>query len=422
MTVRRTADRRPVIVFCTERFWPACGGVEQYVLELARAFRYAAHVLVLTVVRTERGLPQTLAAGGRTCLRANDGLANIDVLTLRLEGPARYIYRGVAALERIAHSIARGRYYDTRWRAREVTARLLAWAGQAHTRGVLGEEVVLHAMGPWELGGTGDRLFSGAARVATPFIHPGYWGEDERSRQWYRSRDHVVALGERDALACHAAGVPMERITVVPTFRPREVEPTEPGGRRRSVLFLGVARYYKGADVFVEMVRLLRAELRNVDFVWAGAIPTEPSALALVDEARAAGVAVLGRVSEERKWRLLREAFCTCLPSGTEVAPYVVLESWAAGTPVVATDLPALREFVDDGGLLCSRSPGAFAAAVRQLLTNAHVRERLVSSGRRLLRTRHDITANARRLREAYEHALERRQERLGRPVGAVRS
>lgn len=395
------------LVLCTERFWPAHGGVERYVFEIARMFRDTARVLVVTAVRGDRTLHQALLASRGSAMQRDDTPLDIEVLTLGLDAAARHSYRAITAIERVIHSVAGRHYYRTRWQVQQQTAALLSSNG-ARCLPRVGDrnDVVVHAMGPWELGLVGDLLFPQAARVVTPFIHPGHWGEDVFSRRWFRSRDGVVALGHEDFKSCEAAGVAAERIAIVPTIAPPITEGL-PRSRRRTVLFLGVARPYKGVDVFVETARIAENKGLGAEFVWAGAIPSEAEGVA--GAARRAGVRVVGAVDEHEKTRLLGEAHCVCLPSSTEIAPYAILEAWAANTPVVVTDVEPLREFVADGGLICQKVADAFAAAATELVARPELADTLARNGRAILRSRHDAATIASQLISVYEHARSRR-------------
>jgi phosphatidylinositol alpha-mannosyltransferase len=81
------------------------------------------------------------------------------------------------------------------------------------------------------------------------------------------------------------------------------------------------------------------------------------------------GVHALGKVSDERKRQALREADLLCAPSlGGESFGMVLTEAFAAGTPVVASDIAGYGDVVTDGadGVLVPRGdPAALAAVLR---------------------------------------------------------
>ena len=78
-----------------------------------------------------------------------------------------------------------------------------------------------------------------------------------------------------------------------------------------------------------------------------------------------------GKCSDEEKTAVLAEADVLCAPSlGGESFGMVLTEAFAAGTPVVASDIAGYRDVVDDGvnGVLVPRGdPTALAEALRDL-------------------------------------------------------
>jgi glycosyltransferase involved in cell wall biosynthesis len=75
------------------------------------------------------------------------------------------------------------------------------------------------------------------------------------------------------------------------------------------------------------------------------------------------------------------------LPSVHEPFGIVILEAWAAGRPVAASRVGGIPDFVRhgrDGLLFDPYRPGDAIAALRRLLTNATLRERLAAEGQRV--------------------------------------
>jgi glycosyltransferase involved in cell wall biosynthesis len=89
--------------------------------------------------------------------------------------------------------------------------------------------------------------------------------------------------------------------------------------------------------------------------------------------------------------RLLSACSLTALSSDWEGLPIAVLESMAAGKPVVSTDVDGVSEAIGDGaGLLVPRrDPKKFAAAVSALLYDEQARELASQAALRIVREHH---------------------------------
>ncbi len=112
--------------------------------------------------------------------------------------------------------------------------------------------------------------------------------------------------------------------------------------------------------------------------------PTRPALEALARELQLGdGVAFLGR--REDIPELLGQADLFALATtAAEGFGIVLAEALAAGLPVLASDVPACREVLDDGRaglLLPAADPGAWARALGPLLRNADQRQALAARG-----------------------------------------
>jgi glycosyltransferase involved in cell wall biosynthesis len=89
-------------------------------------------------------------------------------------------------------------------------------------------------------------------------------------------------------------------------------------------------------------------------------------------------------------------------------APLKIIESMAAGVPVVASDLPAVRELMADGRhgrLVAPDRPGELARAIRVLLDYPERRVQMGSAARDHVRSELSWDASTGRLRELYAAA-----------------
>jgi len=100
----------------------------------------------------------------------------------------------------------------------------------------------------------------------------------------------------------------------------------------------------------------------------------------------------------EELMRLYRESDLFLHVSWTEGVPQVLLESFAAALPVVATAVGGVAEAAGDGALLIPPGdPDAAAAAVRQVASSSELRARLLSAGHAIAED-HTIEAEADRV------------------------
>lgn len=213
--------------------------------------------------------------------------------------------------------------------------------------------------------------------------------------------DRVVTTGEdgRDILI-RQAGVAPERIVAIPTgvdterFHPERVDAhrvRQELGIQAGVSVIGVVavlRTRKGHLTLLEA--LARSPLREpgVHLLVAGAGPIGQAV-----EERARGLGLTERVHflghREDVADILAACDVVVLPSIMgEGVPQVVLQAFALGRPVVASDVPGIRQVVQDGetGLLVPpEDPPALAQAIGRVLQDASIARRFGEAGRSLV-------------------------------------
>ena len=111
--------------------------------------------------------------------------------------------------------------------------------------------------------------------------------------------------------------------------------------------------------------------------------------------------------------QILQEVAVSVLPSLSEGLSNFLLESMAAGVPVVATRVGGSPEAVGDGetGLLVpTRNAAALARAIDALLTDRDLARRMGQAGRRRMEERFSLEAMARATERLYSSLLGRRQ------------
>ncbi len=139
-----------------------------------------------------------------------------------------------------------------------------------------------------------------------------------------------------------------------------------PMGDRLRIVFVGQSVERKGLPLLLRAFEALREHIPT-ELTVIGPSPEELAPVMLDP----AGVRALGKVSDEVKHRELEQADVLCAPSlGGESFGMVLTEAFAAGTPVVASDIAGYRDVVRDGvdGMLVAPAdPQALAEALRDL-------------------------------------------------------
>jgi phosphatidyl-myo-inositol dimannoside synthase len=185
------------------------------------------------------------------------------------------------------------------------------------------------------------------------------------------------------------------------------------GLRTEGPLIASVSRLVprKGMDVLVEAARRLVPSYPDLTVAIAGTGRAEPH-LAQAVERTGAPVRLLGRLSEEDKATLLgaSDVFvmaCRNRWMGLEQEGFgiVFVEAAACGVPQVAGDSGGAAEAVDDGvtGIVVDRpdDPGAVAVAIRRLLADPALAERMGAAARRRAAASFDYDLLAPRLGRA---------------------
>jgi len=264
------------------------------------------------------------------------------------------------------------------------------------------------------------RRFTGLPYVVRPHGADVLPGDVVRSSRWLESRmlaalraaDGVIAQGRFMHEVVFDLGVPAERIHTIhngvdlASFTAADPFPHP----RPYVLGIGSLVPHKGFDLLARAFTILTDD--HVDLLIAGEGPEREPIRRLIDELGLKGrIHLLGHVGGDRKVSLYRSAAAFVCPSRREPFANVILEAFASGVPVVATDVGGNRELLRDGmaGLLCRpEDPRALAAAIESVLRDRPLAERLREHSNELAR-HHDWPIVADRYVELYRSVLAKR-------------
>ncbi|MBN0044842.1 glycosyltransferase family 4 protein [Streptomyces actuosus] len=259
----------------------------------------------------------------------------------------------------------------------------------------------------------------------------GTWGRRWSVRRWYaftRMQKRVarrlpsvltVSGTSRQEIVDHL-GVRPDRIHVVhigadtDLFAPDPSVPVVPG---RIVTTSSADVPLKGLVFLVEALAKVRTEQPAAHLVVVGKRPTQgPVAQAIERYGLEGAVEFVKGISDPELVDLVRSAEVACVPSLYEGFSLPAAEAMATGTPLVATTGGAIPEVAGRDGETCLAvppgDPGALAAALTRLLSDAALRARLGAAGRERV-LRHFTWARAAegtvaRYREAVDRAAGR--------------
>jgi len=189
----------------------------------------------------------------------------------------------------------------------------------------------------------------------------------------------------------------------------------------------------KGIEYFLEAVALLAPRFPEARFLIVGdsaAVDPEGRPYRVGLEALSARLGLSGRVVfagfRADIPELLSLVTVSVLPSLSEGLSNTVLESMAAGVPVVATAVGGNPEMVREGVtgfLVPPRDPGSLAAGIERILRDPAMARRLGSAGRQSVTERFSLDSMAQKTASLYRALLRgaRRVERDARGVSLQR-
>lgn len=328
--------------------WDMPGGVRSHVSDLARTLQRQGHTVnVLAPVDDEESLPTWVTSGGRP-------------VSVPYNGSVARLSFGVRATRRVRRWIREGDFDVVHIHeplAPSVSV-LTCWAA----RGPL--------VATWH-----------SAQDRSRVINAGYY----LARTAMEKLRGSIAVSEqaRRTLVGHVGG---DAVLIPNGVRVRDFEPDADQPRSREVLFLGrVEEARKGLSTLLDAVPQILQQMPDVRFLVAGPGDVDELISDMPEGIRHA-VTFLGAVSDERKQELLRSVQVYVAPqTGGESFGIVLVEAMAAGACVVASDLPAFRQVLQDGQagrLFTPQDSAALGSAVLGVLNDEDQQASFRTAGR----------------------------------------
>jgi len=224
---------------------------------------------------------------------------------------------------------------------------------------------------------------------------------------WARRVSMYVAPSEFTRQKFVEAGFPANKIKVKPNFLSQD--PGIGDGKGGFALFAGRLSAEKGLGTLFQAWKRLS---RPVPLKIAGGGPLQKEVEKRAKTLR--DIELLGEQSNDSVWRLMGQAAVTVVPSECyETFGRVVIEAFAKGLPVIASDRGALPELVEHGrtGLLFrAGDPEDLAAKVDWFLSHPAEAARMRKEARAEYLAKYTAEKNYQALMEIYESVLAEKQ------------
>jgi glycosyltransferase involved in cell wall biosynthesis len=221
-----------------------------------------------------------------------------------------------------------------------------------------------------------------------------------------RGCDRVLVLSRALAQATARAGIPVDRLTVVPNgVETGRFIPAPEAERDHLILFVGSLIPRKGANTLIAAMPAVLATLPDYRLVILGDGPDEQ---ALREQAAALGIAdridMQGFLPQAEVVAAMRRARLFVLPSLEEGLGVVLLEALASGTPIVASAVDGIVDVVTQkvGRLVPPAQPAALAEAITAVLSDESGWQAMSRAARLRAEAEYDWDIIAARLVEIY--------------------
>lgn len=165
----------------------------------------------------------------------------------------------------------------------------------------------------------------------------------------------------------------------------------------------------KGLEGIIHAVAILTKKYSDVSAVIAGEGSTDEKLKSLAVELGVSDrINFTGNISRAETLFLRKNSSVYVLNSIDEKVPNTVLTAFTAGIPIVAADIPATKEVVQDGvsGLLVpvesSENSAALATAISKIFDNPSLHAKLIKGGQEILKEKFSWEGHMKNLLEIF--------------------
>jgi glycosyltransferase involved in cell wall biosynthesis len=193
----------------------------------------------------------------------------------------------------------------------------------------------------------------------------------------------ILSVSQALAKELCAIGVSNEKVHVIYNGVDHDrFGPDYPSNKAEAyLLYIGNLKHDKGVLELIDGFSQITSQFPNLHLVFAGSGAMMSTLTTFAQTHHIENkITFLGNVAHHELPAWLSNAKALCLPSYNEGVPNVVLESMAAGTPILATCVGGIPEVVDEyicGKLIPPKDAKAVASGLKELLNNHWSRKKI---------------------------------------------
>lgn len=281
-------------------------------------------------------------------------------------------------------------------------------------------------------GGVLDLPAAARAHLAEPLQGGFEWGKifglPLRSRRVLQDADAIITCNKTEAallrkkypqqrVLVQAHGVPAEDYQKDSRAKAREAFPQIVG--KQLLLSVGRIDTVKNQSWLVEQAAAIFERHSNAILFLAGSCTDAAYGKSIEREIQKRGlgnkIILTGGLppGDPRLIGLFQEATVLLLPSISEPFGLVILESWAAGTPMISSRTSGASDLIsegDTGWLFDLDQPAGFHAALNIALGNPEKTKQMGAAGSALVKTKYDTNVLAGTIKNLYETLIEEKR------------
>jgi len=203
---------------------------------------------------------------------------------------------------------------------------------------------------------------------------------ENRLMPWAYRKTKFITISESSKKEIEELGLGRAGIEIVyPGIDLRNYKPDFVKNKRPLVAYVGRLQLYKSIDVFIRSLKKVLTLAPETEIIIAGdgeergKLERLVESLGLKDKVR-----FLGKVAEEEKIKIYQKAWVAVNPSLKEGWGITTIEANACGTPVVASDVPGLRDSVRNpstGFLVEYGNENEFSRKILEIINDDEMRE-----------------------------------------------